>query len=226
MTAKILYAEDDDTLGFVTQDNLSENGFDVTHCTDGNQALKAFKSDNFDICVFDVMMPKKDGFELAKAVRKLNSEIPIIFLTAKSMKEDRIEGLTIGGDDYITKPFSIEELILKIEIFLKRKSIVKESMPVVKIRSYTFDHDNLMISHKNFSKKLTQKEADLFKLLVENKNNIVRREEILTKVWGKNDYFLGRSMDVFISRLRKYLKEDDKISIENLHGIGFKMNVQ
>lgn len=221
--AKILYAEDDETLGFVTYDSLVENGYDVVHKEDGVAALKAFKEDTFDVCILDVMMPKKDGFQLAQDIRKLNQEIPILFLTAKSMKEDRIEGLLLGGDDYITKPFSIEELVLRIEVFLKRKSIVKATVPVMEAGDYKLDYANLTLSHPEVNKKLTQKEADLLKLLFENKNNTVRREDILVKVWGRNDYFLGRSMDVFISRLRKYLKQDARLSIQNLHGIGFML---
>jgi DNA-binding response OmpR family regulator len=196
---RILYVEDDETLSFVTKDNLEINGFDVVHCIDGDAALTAFGKDQFDICVLDVMLPKKDGFTLATDIRNKNAEIPILFLTAKSLKEDKITGLKLGADDYITKPFSIEELILKIGVFLKRKNINQARQNVMPIGNLTFDYRNLSIkSQDNSEKILTQREADLLKILYENKNNIIKREEILERVWGQNDYFLGRSMDLFL----------------------------
>ena len=221
--ARILYVEDDETLSFVTSDNLSLNGYDVVHCLDGESALIAFGNGHFDLCLLDVMLPKKDGFTLASDIRKKNPEIPILFLTAKSMKEDRITGLKLGADDYITKPFSIEELILKIEVFLKRKFINIKQANKFTIGKLTFDYKNLTISAGDSEKTLTQREADLLKLLIENKNNVIKREEILERVWGQNDYFLGRSMDVFISRLRKYLSDDESLKIDNIHGVGFKL---
>ncbi|MBP6399278.1 MAG: response regulator transcription factor [Saprospiraceae bacterium] len=221
--ARILYVEDDETLSFVTSDNLSLNGYDVVHCLDGESALIAFGNGHFDLCLLDVMLPKKDGFTLASDIRKKNPEIPILFLTAKSMKEDRITGLKLGADDYITKPFSIEELILKIEVFLKRKFINIKQANKFTIGKLTFDYKNLTISAGDSEKTLTQREADLLKLLIENKNNVIKREEILERVWGQNDYFLGRSMDVFISRLRKYLSDDENLKIDNIHGVGFKL---
>ena len=193
--ARILYVEDDETLSFVTSDNLSLNGYDVVHCLDGESALIAFGNGHFDLCLLDVMLPKKDGFTLASDIRKKNPEIPILFLTAKSMKEDRITGLKLGADDYITKPFSIEELILKIEVFLKRKFINIKQANKFTIGKLTFDYKNLTISAGDSEKTLTQREADLLKLLIENKNNVIKREEILERVWGQNDYFLGRSME-------------------------------
>lgn len=221
--AKILYVEDDETLSFVTSDNLSLNGYEVIHCLDGETAIESFVKGSFDLCLLDVMLPKKDGFALAAEIRKKNPEIPIIFLTAKSMKEDRIAGLKIGADDYITKPFSIEELILKIEIFLKRKFINMKQADKYTIGKLLFDYKNLSIIYGDAEKTLTQREADLLKLLIENKNNVIKREEILERVWGQNDYFLGRSMDVFISRLRKYLSDDVQLKIDNIHGVGFKL---
>ncbi len=221
--ARILYVEDDETLSFVTSDNLSLNGYDVVHCLDGESALIAFGNGHFDLCLLDVMLPKKDGFTLASDIRKKNPEITILFLTAKSMKEDRITGLKLGADDYITKPFSIEELILKIEVFLKRKFINIKQANKFTIGKLTFDYKNLTISSGDSEKTLTQREADLLKLLIENKNNVIKREEILERVWGQNDYFLGRSMDVFISRLRKYLSDDESLKIDNIHGVGFKL---
>ena len=223
--ARVFYVEDDETLSFVTKDNLEINGYLVDHFLDGESAIKGFGSD-YDICILDVMIPKKDGFEVAKEIRKINSEIPILFLTAKSLKEDRIAGLKLGADDYITKPFSIEELILKIEVFLKRKYIDIKSTNKVSIGKYEFDYNNLTLSIDASSETLTQKEADLLKMLAENKNQVIKRETILERIWGQNDYFLGRSMDVFISRLRKYLKGDENIQIENVHGVGFRFIVK
>ena len=171
------------------------------------------------------MLPELDGYSVAKEIRSRHSEIPIIFLTAKSLKEDRILGLKLGADDYITKPFSIEELILKIKIFLKRKYVTgSNELPILKIGKYTLDHDNLRLSIDDKASQMTKKEADLLKMLIINKNKIVERGTILERIWGENDYFMGRSMDVFISRLRKYLKEDEDITVENIHGVGFRLN--
>lgn len=220
--ARIFYVEDDETLGFVTKDNLELSGYDVTHFLNGNEALDAFDPEQYDLCLLDVMLPGIDGFELATKIRKQSLQIPIIFLTAKSMKEDRIHGLLLGGDDYITKPFSIEELILKILVFLRRKEIVGNiETTEFKIGSYHLDYKNLKLTTENNQKILTLKEAELLKFLSENKNEVLKRSDILVAVWGKDDYFLGRSLDVFISRLRKYLSEDDRIKITNRHGVGF-----
>lgn len=221
--ARILYVEDDETLGFVTRDNLEQNNYDIDHHLDGKSGLKAFEKKGYDLCLLDVMLPEMDGYELAENIRKHNSEIPIIFLTAKSMKEDRIHGLKLGADDYITKPFSIEELILKIEVFLKRKYIVTPDSDEYMVGSFTLDYKNLKLISNNSESNMTQKEADLMKLLIENLGNTLRREDILKKLWGENDYFLGRSMDVFISRLRKYIKIDTSLTIENVHGVGFRL---
>lgn len=223
---KILYAEDDETLAFLTKDNL-EMHYDVTHCTDGEMCLKAFKSEAFDICIFDIMMPKMDGFELAEKIRQLNSDVPIIFLSAKTLKEDRIKGLRLGADDYLVKPFSIEELLLKIEIFLKRsqKNTTVENV-IYTVGKYQFDHKNYLVFTDSEKISLTQREAELLKLFLDNKNVVMKREEILKSLWGNDDYFMGRSLDVFISRLRKILANEKGIAIENLHGIGFKFNVE
>lgn len=223
---KILYAEDDETLAFLTKDNL-EMHYDVTHCTDGEMCLKAFKSETFDICIFDIMMPKMDGFELAEKIRQLNADVPIIFLSAKTLKEDRIKGLRLGADDYLVKPFSIEELLLKIEIFLKRsqKNTMIENV-IYTVGKYQFDHKNYLVFTDTEKISLTQREAELLKLFLDNKNVVMKREEILKSLWGNDDYFMGRSLDVFISRLRKILANEKGITIENLHGIGFKFNVE
>lgn len=223
MKPHILYVEDDESLGFVTKDNLELKGYQITHCTDGESALEAARLGEFDLCLFDVMLPEIDGFTLATEVRKWDTHIPIIFLTAKSLKEDKIRGLRLGADDYITKPFSIEELVLKIEVFLRRSrktTIEKEAQ--LRIGQFEFDHKNLTLSINQNGRKLTQKEADLLKLLVDNKNQVIKRSVILEKIWGEDDYFLGRSLDVFISRLRKYLRPDESLKVENIHGVGFR----
>jgi len=222
---QILYVEDDETLSFVTKDNLELNGFSVTHAKDGKEAIKLFKKGIFDLCLVDVMLPELDGYSVAEEIRSRHSEIPIIFLTAKSLKEDKIHGLKIGADDYITKPFSIEELILKLKVFLKRKYVTGfQELSILKVGRFTLDHDNLSLSNGESTSRMTKKEADLLKLLIEGKNKIVERSTILERLWGENDYFMGRSMDVFISRLRKYLREDESITIENIHGVGFRLN--
>lgn len=222
--AKILYVEDDATLAFVTKDNLEINGYNVIQADNGKQALEKFQNEAFDLCILDVMMPEMDGFELAEHIRKENAQIPLLFLTAKSLKEDRIRGLQMGADDYITKPFSIEELVLKIEVFLRRKFISNPDADILKIGQYAFDHTNLKLSIDKEDKSLTQKEGDLLKMLILNKNQILKRSQILKELWGTDDYFLGRSMDVFISRLRKYLRSDDCLKIENVHGVGFRLS--
>ena len=225
MKAHIFYVEDVATLAFLTKDNLEQRSFKVSHKEDGESAWELFKMGDFDICVIDVMLPKMDGFTLAKNIRSINDSIPIIFLTAKTMKEDKIEGLKLGADDYITKPFSIEELVLKIEIFLRRKNVVAPSdNDIFKItESSKLDAKNLILHRSNGEKHLTQKEADLLKMFAENKGTTLKRSSILEKVWGEDDYFLGRSLDVFISRLRKYLSEDKAIALENIHGVGFRL---
>ncbi|MBK8966761.1 MAG: response regulator transcription factor [Saprospiraceae bacterium] len=227
--AHLFYVEDDESLSYVTRDNLEFNGYQVTYCEDGQKALDVIQAgQKFDLCILDVMLPEVDGFTLAEEIRKRDEQVPIIFLTAKSMKQDKIHGLTIGADDYITKPFSIEELLLKIDIFLRRSAYsgpVKSNAPV-SIGNYQFDYRNLHLTYNGEEgDTLTQKEADLLKLLNENRNNVVKRSYILETIWGKDDYFLGRSLDVFISRLRKYLNRDDRIKVENIHGVGFKFRV-
>jgi DNA-binding response OmpR family regulator len=221
--ATILYVEDDETLSYVTKDNLELNDYVVDHFEDGKSALTAFTDRDYDLAILDVMLPNMDGYDLAKRIRKQNSSIPILFLTAKSLKEDRIHGLAIGGDDYITKPFSIEELILRIEVFLKRKYVAEPEEKIL-IGDYYLDNKNYKLYYRaELVKNLTQKENDLLELLIRNCDSVLKREEILVKLWGENDYFLGRSMDVFISRLRKYLSKDPSIKIENVHGVGFRL---
>ena len=223
MADQILYVEDDETLAFLTNDALTDEGYEVNHYLNGADALKAFKKKTFDLCVLDVMLPVMDGFALAEKLWDLNTQVPIIFVTAKSMKEDRIKGLTIGADDYITKPFSIEELMLKINIFLKRRFIKTDLNQTVNIGASIFDFTNLTLDYNGDIKKLTQREGELMQQLYTNMNSVVSRKDLLERVWGKEDYFLGRSMDVFISRLRKHLSSDDSVHIENVHGVGFRL---
>ena len=222
---KILLCEDDENLGMLLREYLQAKGFSATLCPDGEVGYREFLKNKFDICVLDVMMPKKDGFTLAQEIRQANAEIPIIFLTAKTLKDDILEGFKIGADDYITKPFSIEELILKIEVFLRRKYVSVSVNDQYKVGNYNFDYRNLILSLDGDDRSLTQKEADLLKMLLDHKNNVVKRSLILEKLWGEDDYFLGRSMDVFISRLRKYLSGDAKIKLDNIHGVGFKLMI-
>lgn len=224
---KILYTEDDETLAFLTKDNLEQNNYEVIHCCDGKSGLDTFRKENFDICILDIMMPKMDGFELATEIRKTDTDVPIIFLSAKTLKEDRIKGLRLGADDYLVKPFSIEELMLKIEVFLKRSNKnTKIEKSVYEIGKYQFDTKNFILFNENEKIGLTQREAELLKLFLDNKNLVLKREQILTALWGTDDYFMGRSLDVFISRLRKILTNEAGISIENLHGIGFRFSIE
>ncbi len=224
--AKILLVEDDTNLGFVIAEQLKMEGYQVVLCSNGNEGQIRFTEDQFHLCIFDVMMPKKDGFTLAKDIRTINQDIPILFLTAKSLMEDKIEGFKSGGDDYLTKPFSFDELALRVKALLKRVNIVDEpERKVIPVGDYLFDTENFTLKHPGFEKTLTKKEALVLKMLCQFQNNVVSRETILTAVWGQDDYFAGRSMDVFITKLRKYLNQDQKIAIINVHGIGFKLEV-
>lgn len=226
MSAHLLYVEDDDDLSFVTRDHLEMHGFTVTHCADGKAALAEVGRQAFDLCLLDVMLPEMDGFALATEIRKTNADVPIIFLTAKSMNEDRIHGLRLGGDDYMTKPFNMEELILKIEVFLRRSGANSGvGGAEVAIGQYLFHYSNLELRLGDDVRRLTQKEADLLRYLVRHKNEVVKRSAILEAVWGQDDYFLGRSLDVFISRIRKYLSADPGIRLENVHAVGFCFHV-
>jgi len=224
---KILYAEDDETLAYLTKDNLEQNNYEVLHCKDGYSCLEFFKKENFAICILDIMLPKMDGFELTSEIRKMNSDVPILFLSSKILKEDRIKGLRLGADDYLVKPFSIEELLLKIEIFLNRaKKTGSDEKKVYVIGSFDFNASEFVLSRQNERIKLTQRESDLLKLFLDNKDKILKREEILKKLWGNDDYFLGRSLDVFISRLRKIFSVEEGVNFENIHGVGFKFSMR
>lgn len=225
--ANILYVEDDSSLSFVIKDNLEENGYTVVHCTDGESAWQQFMKHTFDLCLLDVMLPKKDGFALATQIRKKNALIPIIMLTAKNMDEDKIHGFKTGVDDYITKPFNMQELLLRMEVFLKRTKIDANVFPSeVTIGSIVFHYEELELQTLEGIIQLTQKEADLLKNFCLHVNQTLKREDILLSVWGKDDYFLGRSMDVFITKLRKHLKADPCIEIQTIHGKGFKFLVK
>ena len=221
---RILYAEDDETLAFLTKDNLEQHHFEVDHYADGADCLQAFTKGQYDVCVLDVMMPGMDGFALAEAIRKLNHEVPILFLSAKTLKEDKLKGLRLGADDYLVKPFSIEELVLKIDIFITR-SKKNNTVPkkIYQAGKFLFDPGNFVLQNGKHEIELTQREAELLQYFLDNKNEVLKREQILTAIWGQDDYFFGRSLDVFVSRLRKIFAGDAGIKIENLHGIGFKL---
>jgi DNA-binding response OmpR family regulator len=229
--ARILFVEDDPNLSMILKDYLEMIDYTVDHAKDGELGLQLFSKEtiSYDLAILDVMMPKKDGFTLAKEIRQKREDIPIIFLTAKNLKEDRIQGFQYGCDDYITKPFSTEELSLRIKAILRRCSATKSLNPnveeVFKIGKFEFDSNNLILKSNEEERKLTRKESGLLRLLCINKNALLPREEALEKIWGENDYFIGRSMDVFITKLRKYLSSDPKIKITNVHGIGFKLEV-
>jgi DNA-binding response OmpR family regulator len=221
--AKILLAEDDPNLGFVITDQLTEMGFQISLATDGVAGWTKFQIEAFDLCIIDVMMPGLDGFSLAKKIREKNAFVPIIFLTAKSLEQDRLKGFEIGGDDYITKPFSMMELHYRIKVFFKRGVSIREKAEIRTIGQFEFDVRNLQLSREKQVINLTQREADLLQMLHSKENDLVKREDILVAIWGENDYFKGRSMDVFISRLRKYLEADPKLEIRNHHGVGFML---
>jgi DNA-binding response OmpR family regulator len=228
---KILLVEDDPNLGLLLQDYLQLKGkFDVILCKDGDEGLRAFTKDNYDLLILDVMMPKKDGFTLGKEIRKINQTVPIIFATAKAMIEDKTQAFNLGGDDYITKPFRIEELLLRINALLKRVNGGTDTKEENKqaqftIGKYLFDYTQQMITAEGHQQKLSTKEAELLRLLCLHKNEVLTREEALLNIWHDDNYFNGRSMDVFLSKLRKFLKEDPSVEIINVHGRGYKLLV-
>ncbi len=223
----ILLAEDDLNLGVLLVDYLETEGFSVKLCKDGELALKTFQNTTFDLCLLDVMMPKLDGFSLAKAVRLKDKKIPIIFITAKSLKEDKLKGYDLGADDYIIKPFDEEELLWKIKAVIRRipENSVIVKTEIISIGKYIFDFHNQSLTINGQAKRITEKESDILRYLSSRRNHMIKREEMLKELWGENDYFLGRSLDVFITKMRKYLKEDPEISIENVFGVGFIFNV-
>ncbi len=229
--ATILLVEDDPNLSMVLQDYLEMLEYSIVLARNGEEGLSHFKKQDFDMCILDVMMPRKDGFSLAMDIRKENKLIPIIFLTAKSLKEDRIRGFQTGCDDYIAKPFSTEELSLRIRAILRRcqpgsDGENEEQVKTFELGKYIFDAENMTLNGKDRTRSLTRKETALLCILCKNMDKLVARDHILKEVWGDDDYFLGRSMDVFIAKLRKYLRDDPGLSITNVHGAGFKLETK
>lgn len=228
MGNKILLVEDDQNFGDVLKSYLEMYDYDVTLAIDGEAGYEAFKKGNFDLCITDVMMPKKDGFSLAKDIRNHNKEMPIIFLTAKVLKEDVLEGFKLGADDYITKPFNSEELLFRIKAVLRRASKPEENpenQREFNIGDYHFDYVLRILTYKpdNSTDKLSPKEAQLLRLFCFRINDVLQRSEALTKIWEDDNYFTARSMDVFITKIRKYLAKDPNIEIQNIHGNGFRL---
>ncbi|CCY16142.1 two component transcriptional regulator winged helix family [Prevotella sp. CAG:755] len=221
---RILLCEDDENLGMLLREYLQAKNFETELCPDGEAGYKAFLKGSFDLCVLDVMMPKKDGFSLAKDIRQNNSDIPIIFLTAKTLKEDVLDGFKIGADDYITKPFSMEELVFRIEAILRRvKGKKNRDRTTYKIGSFTFDTQKQILARGEKQTKLTTKESELLSLLCAHANEILQRDFALKTIWIDDNYFNARSMDVYITKLRKHLKEDESVEIINIHGKGYKL---
>jgi DNA-binding response OmpR family regulator len=225
MNKKILLAEDDSNLGVLLRTYLAAKNYDTILAMNGKSALKAFSSETFDLCILDIMMPEMDGLVLAKSIRNINPSIPVIFLTAKNQKEDIIEGFKTGADDYITKPFSMEELLYRIEAILRRITSKETSKieDVYRIGVYSFDHKRQLLTHGDQTTSLTTKESELLKLLCRHKNEILERNYALRSIWIDDNYFNARSMDVYITRLRKYLKKDPSVKILNIHGRGYRL---
>lgn len=221
---KILLCEDDENLGMLLREYLQTKGYDADLQPDGEAGFKAFSRNKYDLCVFDVMMPKKDGFALAADIRNINSEVPIIFLTAKSMKEDILQGFKLGADDYLSKPFSMEELLSRIESILRRvKGKKVKDVVVFNIGGFVFDAQKQVLTYDGETKKLTTKESELLRLLASNANSILERNYALKSIWEDDNYFNARSMDVYITKLRKLLKDDPNVAIINIHGKGYKL---
>lgn len=225
---KILLVEDDSSMGFLLADYIGNSGFDVTLARNGSKGLQEFNNGDFDLCILDVMMPDMDGFTLASNIKTIDKSMPIIFLTARSLKPDKIKGFALGADDYITKPFDEEELLCRIQAVLNRSANRESaSSTTISMGRYTFDWLNqLLIFENSDEKRLTKKECDVLKMLCLNKGKLLTREKILVELWGENDYFHGRSLDVFIAKLRKYLQKDETIKIENVPSVGFVFNVE
>ena len=226
-TTHILLAEDDDNLGLLLQTYLKSKGFEVDLVRDGKTAFERFNERKYDFCLFDVMMPVMDGFTLAKEIREIDRKVPILFLTAKGLKEDKLEGFALGADDYLTKPFSMEELLARITAILRRIETPKdENGSIVLVGKIPFEPELRILHLEEGDKKLTTKENQLLTMLVKNQNEILDRQATLRAIWGDDNYFNGRSMDVYIAKLRKLLKEDEAIEIMNVHGKGFKFMVK
>jgi DNA-binding response OmpR family regulator len=223
--AKIFYVEDDTNLSFVVKDCLTVAGHDVDHYNDGEAAFKNFSKGTYDIALLDVMLPNVDGFTIAKKIRSKNPHIPIIFISAKVQIEDRLEGLSIGGDDYLIKPFDIKELLMKVGIFLKRRKTSEDESIVTtySFAGFLLDTKNMTLTYDGKETRLTQRECDIMAFFLNNQNKLCRREEILIEIWGQDDYFLGRSLDVFLSRIRKYLSLNPSVTLENIPRVGFRL---
>jgi DNA-binding response OmpR family regulator len=225
--AKLLVVEDDPNLGDILKEYLEMKGYEPTLCRDGEEGWNKFKKDKYDLCLLDIMMPKKDGFTLAKEIKKVQEDLPVLFLTAKNQKDDIIEGLKIGADDYLTKPFSMEELLLRITAILRR---TQKSTEISALKTYSFGdfvlhYDEQYIEGPGGKHKLTSKENELIRLLASEINKLVNRSHALKQIWGDDSYFNARSMDVYLSKIRKILKEDPKVQIITMHGEGFKLIV-
>jgi DNA-binding response OmpR family regulator len=220
-----LIVEDDLNLGYLLVDFMESEGYEIRLARDGEAGLKAFLAHKFDLCILDVMLPKMDGFTLADEIRKLSAEVPLIFLTAKSFQEDKLHGFKSGADDYITKPFDETELVFRIKAILKRVGHQQTQETAYQIGRYSFDALNQSLAINGNTRRITAKESEILLLLCQSLNQIVKRHEALNAIYGKSDYFHGRSFDVFITRLRKYFKEDPGIEIQNIHGVGFILSV-
>ncbi len=225
--AKLLVVEDDPNLGDILKEYLEMKGYEPTLCRDGEEGWNKFKKDKYDLCLLDIMMPKKDGFTLAKEIKKVQEDLPVLFLTAKNQKDDIIEGLKIGADDYITKPFSMEELLLRVNAILKRtqKSTEISPLKIYRFGGFVLHYDEQYLEGPKGKHKLTSKENELIRLLASEINNLVNRSHALKQIWGDDSYFNARSMDVYLSKIRKLLKDDPKVQIITVHGEGFKMIV-
>ncbi len=225
---RLLLVEDDPALSFVMKDNLELSGYHVTHAPGGGAAVKLFSEASFDLCLLDVMLPEVDGFTLAQKFRAVNAAIPILFITARSLQEDKLRAFSLGADDYITKPFSMEELLCRIAVFLRRSGTgeAEKNASQIAIGKYLLDCARLQLSINGAETKLTRRECDLLLTLAQKSNQVVKRDDILRQLWGDDDYFAGRSLDVFVSRLRKYLKADPNVQIENHHSVGFQLKVR
>jgi DNA-binding response OmpR family regulator len=222
---KVLLAEDDKNLGTILKAYLEAKGYETELCTDGREALEKFKRNDFGFCILDIMMPVMDGFALAAEIRKLDRKIPLLFLTAKSMQDDKLHGFDLGADDYLTKPFSMEELLMRMKAILRRSADDRVKPSVFTIGTFVFDYNRQLLTKGSEEHKLTSKEAELLKLLCENMNRVLDRSVALNKIWFDDSYFNARSMDVYITKLRKYLKSDVHVELMNVHGIGFKLVV-
>ena len=223
---RILLCEDDENLGMLLREYLQAKGYSTELFPDGEAGYKAFLKNKYDLCVLDVMMPKKDGFTLAQEIRQANAQIPIIFLTAKTLKEDILEGFKIGADDYITKPFSMEELLDRVKAIAKRTILRENEQRIFKLSSYTFDIARHVLIKNGVEKKLTNRELDLLFMFCEYKNRVVERSYALYRIWRKDNFFNARNMDVYISKIRRLLKDDPNVELQNIHGVGYRLVVK